>query len=178
MSAQSPAAIEITMNDDAETRWRELVTGIRSEIDAGRLEKAVAARRIVLRGARLLHPARVLERPRIERLPIARASQLPSVSAHSSVHRRNDSLYARTCASRQKRWRVPRQAMIRRAAPLCFSVEKIVDSMPSWLMRSARSWHSSASRSSRPDRSGMPARSALLIGSAMASLRSRSARGS
>jgi len=52
--------------DEAEDIWSALVTGIRGEIDAGRLEKAVAARCIVLRGARLPTPARVLQRLRRE----------------------------------------------------------------------------------------------------------------
>jgi isochorismate synthase len=66
LSADSPETIDMVTNDDAETLWRQLVTGIRGEIAAGRLEKVVAARRIVLHGTRLPHPARVLERLRIE----------------------------------------------------------------------------------------------------------------
>ncbi len=53
-------------NDGSEEVWSALVSGIRGEIAAGRLEKAVAARRVVLRGSRLPSPAQVLERLRRE----------------------------------------------------------------------------------------------------------------
>jgi isochorismate synthase len=52
--------------DGPEQAWSALVNGIRGEIAAGRLEKAVAARRVVLRGARMPSAARVLERLRSE----------------------------------------------------------------------------------------------------------------
>jgi len=62
-----PSAVsDLVVVDEAETGWSALVSGIRGEIDAGRLEKAVAARRVVLRGAPMPHPARVLERLRSE----------------------------------------------------------------------------------------------------------------
>jgi len=62
----APELGELMRIDEAEDIWSALVTGIRGEIDAGRLEKAVAARCIVLRGARLPTPARVLQRLRRE----------------------------------------------------------------------------------------------------------------
>jgi isochorismate synthase len=46
--------------------WSALVGGICAEIAAGRLEKAVAARRVAVRAARLPHAALVLERLRLE----------------------------------------------------------------------------------------------------------------
>jgi isochorismate synthase len=46
--------------------WSGLVAGICAEIAAGRLEKAVAARRVAVRGAPPPHPALVLERLRRE----------------------------------------------------------------------------------------------------------------
>ncbi len=53
-------------SDETVAAWPALVAGIGREIDAGRLEKVVAARRIVVRGAALPHPALVLERLRVE----------------------------------------------------------------------------------------------------------------
>jgi isochorismate synthase len=50
----------------AEDIWSALVAGIRGEIAAGRLEKAVAARRVVLHGSCLPSPAQVLARLRSE----------------------------------------------------------------------------------------------------------------
>jgi isochorismate synthase len=61
-----PELSELMEIDEAEDIWSALVTGIRGEIAAGRLEKAVAARCIVLRGAHLPSPARVLQRLRRE----------------------------------------------------------------------------------------------------------------
>lgn len=52
--------------DDSLEAWPALVAGIGREIDAGRLEKVVAARRIVVRGSALPHPALVLQRLRLE----------------------------------------------------------------------------------------------------------------
>ncbi len=52
--------------EESVDRWSELVVGICAEIAAGRLEKAVAARRVAVRGARLPHPALVLQRLRRE----------------------------------------------------------------------------------------------------------------
>jgi len=46
--------------------WSALVGGICAEISAGRLEKAVAVRRIAVHGAPFAHPALVLERLRSE----------------------------------------------------------------------------------------------------------------
>jgi isochorismate synthase len=46
--------------------WSALVAGICAEIAAGRLEKAVAARRVTVRAASLPHAALVLERLRLE----------------------------------------------------------------------------------------------------------------
>jgi isochorismate synthase len=63
--AWSPAGAEFSLRDDAGV-WSSLVTGIRGEISAGRLDKAVAARRIVLRGGRLPPAALVLQRLRTE----------------------------------------------------------------------------------------------------------------
>jgi isochorismate synthase len=50
--------------EGAEEVWSVLVNGICGEIAAGRLEKAVAARCVVLRGACMPSPAQVLERLR------------------------------------------------------------------------------------------------------------------
>jgi len=52
--------------DESAEAWPALVAGIGREIDAGRLEKVVAARHIVVRGATFPHPALVLERLRLE----------------------------------------------------------------------------------------------------------------
>jgi isochorismate synthase len=52
--------------EESESAWSTLVEGIRAEIDAGRLEKVVAARRVVVRGALLPQPAQVLDRLRRE----------------------------------------------------------------------------------------------------------------
>jgi isochorismate synthase len=57
----APVRIEESVDD-----WSALVAGICAEIAAGRLEKAVAARRVVVRAARLPHVALVLERLRLE----------------------------------------------------------------------------------------------------------------
>ncbi len=60
--------LELTVaTDGPEEVWSALVNGIRGEIAAGRLEKAVAARRVVLHGACLPSAARVLERLREDR---------------------------------------------------------------------------------------------------------------
>jgi isochorismate synthase len=53
---------EVRATEGAADIWSVLVTGILGEIAAGRLEKAVAARHVVLRGACLPSAARVLER--------------------------------------------------------------------------------------------------------------------
>ena len=53
--------IEESVND-----WSALVDGICAEITAGRIEKAVAVRRIAIHEAHLPHPATVLERLRFE----------------------------------------------------------------------------------------------------------------
>jgi isochorismate synthase len=63
-SDTAPELGDTVATDGPEEVWSALVNGIRSEITAGRLEKAVAARRVVLRGASLPSPARVLERLR------------------------------------------------------------------------------------------------------------------
>jgi isochorismate synthase len=52
--------------DESEAAWCALVAGIGREIDAGRLEKVVAARQLVLRGTTFPDPALVLERLRLE----------------------------------------------------------------------------------------------------------------
>jgi menaquinone-specific isochorismate synthase len=63
--SDTPPELEPTVaTDGPEEVWSALVNGIRGEIAAGRLEKAVAARRVVLHGASLPIPARVLERLR------------------------------------------------------------------------------------------------------------------
>jgi isochorismate synthase len=66
VSAAPSEVSGLVVIDESATAWSALVAGIRGEIDEGRLEKAVAARRVVLRGARLPHPALVLERLRTE----------------------------------------------------------------------------------------------------------------
>jgi isochorismate synthase len=58
--------------DPAEGVWSALVSGIRSEIAAGLLEKAVVAQRTMVRGARLPPAALVLERLRAESPDCAR----------------------------------------------------------------------------------------------------------
>jgi isochorismate synthase len=60
----APELMHAVATDAPEEVWSALVNGIRGEIAAGRLEKAVAARRVVLHGACLPSPARVLERLR------------------------------------------------------------------------------------------------------------------
>jgi isochorismate synthase len=65
-SPAPPAVCEWRVTDEADTDWLALVTGILGEISAGRLQKVVAARRTVLRGAPLPHPAHVLDRLRGE----------------------------------------------------------------------------------------------------------------
>jgi isochorismate synthase len=63
----APGVARVSMGtDDCDPAWPALVAGIGREIDAGRLDKVVAARRIVVRGAALPHPALVLERLRLE----------------------------------------------------------------------------------------------------------------
>jgi isochorismate synthase len=52
--------------EESREQWWELVSGICAEIAAGRLEKAVAARRVAVRSARLPHATEVLERLRFE----------------------------------------------------------------------------------------------------------------
>jgi isochorismate synthase len=65
LGASSPGLSEASLGDESGD-WSSLVGGIRGEIHAGRLDKAVAARRIVLRGGRLPPAALVLERLRAE----------------------------------------------------------------------------------------------------------------
>jgi menaquinone-specific isochorismate synthase len=65
-SDTAPELSDTLATDGPAEVWSALVNGIRGEIAAGRLEKAVAARRVVLRGACLPAPARVLERLRRE----------------------------------------------------------------------------------------------------------------
>jgi len=55
-----------TGTDESAEAWPALVAGIGREIDAGRLEKVVAARHILVRGTNFPHPALVLERLRLE----------------------------------------------------------------------------------------------------------------
>jgi isochorismate synthase len=57
---------QLVLCDERESDWTELVRGIRAEIDAGRLEKVVAARRITLKGDALPSSSTVLERLRHE----------------------------------------------------------------------------------------------------------------
>jgi isochorismate synthase len=52
--------------DPDEGAWSALVGGIRREIDAGNLEKAVAAQRTIVRGPRMVSAALVLERLRAQ----------------------------------------------------------------------------------------------------------------
>jgi len=52
--------------EESVANWSTLVAGIAAEIAAGRLEKAVAARRVTIRSACLPHAACVLERLRLE----------------------------------------------------------------------------------------------------------------
>ena len=52
--------------EESVTEWSALVAGICAEIATGRLEKAVAARRVTVRISRLPHAALVLERLRVE----------------------------------------------------------------------------------------------------------------
>jgi menaquinone-specific isochorismate synthase len=61
-----PEFSDTVATDEPAAVWSALVNGIRGEIAAGRLEKAVAARRVALHGACLPSPARVLERLRGE----------------------------------------------------------------------------------------------------------------
>jgi menaquinone-specific isochorismate synthase len=63
----APELQDTVTTDGPEEAWAALVNGIRGEIAAGRLEKAVAARRVVLHGACLPSAARVLERLRESR---------------------------------------------------------------------------------------------------------------
>jgi menaquinone-specific isochorismate synthase len=65
VGAWSPQFEHSYLSDEAD-HWPSLVAGIRGEIAAGRLDKAVAARRVVLRGSRLPPAAVVLERLRTE----------------------------------------------------------------------------------------------------------------
>jgi isochorismate synthase len=62
----SPEFSDAVATDGPAEVWAALVNGIRGEIVAGRLEKAVAARRVVLHGRCLPSPARVLQRLRSE----------------------------------------------------------------------------------------------------------------
>ncbi len=79
LARETDAALQALCCDDAETApdvsgtqatdgpeevWAALVNGIRGEIAGGRLEKAVAVRHVVLHGACLPSPARVLGRLR------------------------------------------------------------------------------------------------------------------
>jgi isochorismate synthase len=65
-SACGPHADGSVRVEESVGDWSALVAGISGEIAAGRLEKAVAARRVAVRGARLPQPALVLERLRHE----------------------------------------------------------------------------------------------------------------
>jgi isochorismate synthase len=62
----SPQAGELQRIEPGDGAWSDLVAGIRREIAAGHLEKAVAAQRTLVRGPRLPAPALVLERLRAE----------------------------------------------------------------------------------------------------------------
>jgi isochorismate synthase len=59
-------AAELASSGAPEAAWASLVTGIRGEIAAGRLEKAVAAQCTVVRGPHLPPATRVLERLRTQ----------------------------------------------------------------------------------------------------------------
>jgi isochorismate synthase len=50
--------------EESETAWSTLLDGIRAEIEAGRLEKVVAARRVVVHAAHMPSPAVVLDQLR------------------------------------------------------------------------------------------------------------------
>ncbi len=58
--------VELQRIEPGEGAWSDLVAGIRREIAAGHIEKAVAAQRSLVRGPRLPAPALVLERLRTE----------------------------------------------------------------------------------------------------------------
>jgi len=65
--AATPAKLGASYRiEESESAWSTLIDGIRAEIDAGRLEKVVAARSVVVRGALMPQPAHVLERLRRE----------------------------------------------------------------------------------------------------------------
>jgi len=64
--ATAPGLAGLESFEQPEVEWAELVDKIRREISAGRLEKAVLARQVTLRGARLPPSARILERLRTE----------------------------------------------------------------------------------------------------------------
>lgn len=63
---RTPASTRLSIADDDEAGWIDLVTGIRAQIDAGSLEKVVAARCVRVRGAHLPDAATLLERLRAE----------------------------------------------------------------------------------------------------------------
>lgn len=63
---RAPTPSGLSIADDEDAAWIELVSGIRGQIDAGRLEKVVAARCVRLQAAHLPEPAMLIERLRAE----------------------------------------------------------------------------------------------------------------